>query len=64
MRDEISPHAARELVRYLEGGAQVMCGSLHPDDFPLAQRHIEHCKRVLFAIIDGRVRVVKRPRTK
>jgi hypothetical protein len=59
MRGEISPHAAKELVRYL-----AYPGSLHPDGILSAEQYVEHCKRVLFAIIDGRMRVVKRPRTK
>lgn len=60
----ITPYEAKKLVRYLEDGAYVMCGSMHPDEILPAQQHVEHCKRVLYAIIDGRVRVVKRPRTK
>jgi hypothetical protein len=57
--EHVSPTRAKDLVRYLGSGAWVMCGSLHPDEIEEAQRYVRLCKRTLFAIIDGRVKVVK-----
>jgi hypothetical protein len=62
MKGEISPHAAKELVRYLAGGAREMCGAMHPDEILPEQRYVDDCKSILLAIIDGRVRVMKKPR--